>query len=155
MKSQPGFDKAVILDEHPNVEKMSEVIFEFAAPLLEPLSDDDDNAFHNIIAVAVLCWNASMVSKHEREEMLSRFIAETATEGVLPAKEFREILDFMVQRKQRLFKNNKRWITNYEIKQTKKDREVYIVSTLEQRHIKTLMSAEKKPWWERLLFWRR
>jgi hypothetical protein len=153
MRDSPEFDDAIMLDEHPDLQKMSEVLLEYAEPLTEPLPANDDMAFRNAVAVAALCWNAALAPKHEREGILHEFISQTSRGEVLPAEESREILNFMIQRKLQLFKNNRRWILNYEIKSTKRDREVYVISSLERKQLKSLMPARSKPWWKRLLFW--
>jgi hypothetical protein len=155
MKKSPEFDKTIVLDEHPDVQKMSAVLLDYAEPLTAQLPVHDDKAFRNAIGVAVMCWNAALASRNEREEMLRQFASRTSDEDILPAEELREILDFMVQRKMQLYKSNKRWIINYEIKSTKRDREVYVASTLEPKQVKALIPGYRKPWWRRLLFWRK
>lgn len=155
MREQPEFDKAVILDEHPDVEKMSEVLLKYAEPLTEPLPEHDDASFRKTIAFAVMCWNAALSIKLEREEIFRQFISQTPPTKEFPVEEVRGFFDFMIERKHRLFKDNKRWIVNYEIKFTKRDRHVYVASTLEPKQLKTLLPTERRPWWKRLLFWRK
>jgi hypothetical protein len=153
MRDSPEFDDAIILDEHPDLQKMSEVLLEYAEFLTKALPADDDKAFRKAVGIAVMCWNATLAPKHEREEILHEFISQTSRDDILPAEELREILNFMIQRKMQLFKNNRRWIISYEIKSTKRDREVYVISSLERKQLKTLMPTVGKPWWKRLLFW--
>lgn len=152
MKDSPEYAKTVVFNEPPGVEKMSEVLMEYAEPLTTPLPAHDDKAFRNAIGVAAMCWNAALSPKELRKEGLNQFVSSRANE-MLPAAELREILNFMVERKNRFFRNNKRWILDYSVTCTKKDRHVQIASTLEPKQMKNLLPVEHRPWWKRLLFW--
>lgn len=153
LRDTPDFDKAIVLEEHPDVPKMSQVLLEYAVPLTDPLPKDDNVAFRKAIGLAMICWNAALASRVQRKETLHQFVSEASKDVDLPSEELLDILNFMIQRKNRLFKNNKRVILNYEVKATKKDRQVYVVSSLEPEQMKTVMPGAYKPWWKRLLFW--
>lgn len=155
MREQPELDHAVLLDEHPDVEKMSEVLLEYAEPLTEPLTEDDDASFRKTIGFAVMCWNAALSTKLEREAIFRQFISQTPPIKEFPVEEVRGFFDFMIQRKRQLFNDNRRWIVSYEIKFVKRDRHVYVASTLESKQLKALIPAGRRPWWKRLLFWRK
>ena len=111
-------------------------------------------AFRKAIGLAVICWNAALASRMQRKEMFHQFVSEASKDVDLPSEELLDILDFMIQRKNRLFKNNKRIILNYEVIATKKEREVYVVSSLEPSQVKTVMPAAYKPWWKRIIWWK-
>jgi len=153
MRDSPEYDKTIVFDDPPGVEKMSEVLLEYAEPLTAPLPAHDGKAFRNAIGVAAMCWNAALSPKELRKEGLNQFVSGAADEVSLPAAELLEILNFMVERKNRLFRKNKRWILDYSVKSTKKDRQIHIVSTLEPKRVKNLLPVEHRPWWKRLLFW--
>lgn len=153
MRRSEEFENSIILDSHPDVEKMSGVLLEYAEPLTKPLPVNDDNAFRKSIGIAIMCWNAALSGKRRREEALNQFVSKTAKEDILPAAELLAILNFMVDRKHQLFGDNKRWILNYQVKSTKNEREILVVSTLEPNQVKSLLPDENKPWWKRLLFW--
>jgi hypothetical protein len=153
MRRSEKFENSIILDSHSDVEKMSGVLLEYAEPLTKPLPVHEDGAFRKSIGIAIMCWNAALSSKRRREEALNQFVSKTARDDTLPAAELLVILNFMVDRKHQLFGDNKRWILNYQVKSTKKEREILVVSTLEPNQVKSLLPAEDKPWWKRLLFW--
>ena len=49
----------------PGSEKMSEVLLDFADPLLEQTQDDDGHAFQNTIGIAIFSWNVSLLPEEK------------------------------------------------------------------------------------------
>jgi hypothetical protein len=107
-------------------EKMSDVIHRFA----EPLQDEDGDVPPNMIRFAILVWNASILKKGEREEIIKDI------ENVLPDpdEEMREIMisiiDMLLERKEKHFSDNKRFILDYHITETDNRVDLDVVSTL-------------------------
>jgi len=107
-------------------EKMSDVIHRFA----EPLQDEDGDVPPNMIRFAILVWNASILKKGEREEIIKDI------ESVLsdPDEEMREIMisiiDMLLERKEKHFVGNKRFILDYHITETDNRVDLDVVSTL-------------------------
>ncbi len=62
--------------------KMSEVILDFAEPLLNTI-DDDDELFEDAISFAVICWNASFLPEKERKKIVCSMVDEMAKSDVL------------------------------------------------------------------------
>jgi hypothetical protein len=65
-----------------NASKMSEVILNFAEPLLNTI-DDDDELFEDVISFAVICWNISFLPEKEQKKMICSLIDEMAKSNVL------------------------------------------------------------------------
>jgi hypothetical protein len=94
--------------------KMSDVFVEYAEPLLDPsvpYSEQD-----RVIKMAVMCWNLSLLPKDEREALLR--------DGFVKSKEpslsdgvniIVSMVEEMIERKERLFANDKRMIIEWNI----------------------------------------
>ncbi len=115
-----------VIQNPGGAEKMSDVIHRFA----EPLQDEDGDVPPNMIRFAILVWNASILKKGEREEIIKDI------ENVLPDpdEEMREIMisiiDMLLERKEKHFSDNKRFIIDYYITETDNRVDLDVVSTL-------------------------
>ncbi len=102
-----------VLKDPAGLEKMSEVIEEFAGPLLEHCSRMDQR--RGAIGLAVTAWNLSLLPDEEREKELSQHILPKT------GPEMKDILTTMVKRKQALYRDIQRLILDYEITDKGKD----------------------------------
>jgi hypothetical protein len=128
----------VVETERLGLPKMSEQIEELIDPFLRGVKSQ--KGFEGLVRVAVIAWNAEVVSKKERAEMLAstlaslikydltEFVRAAIERGVPPATidfdsandaiagETRDIvllLSSLIQRRQKLFADDRRFIVEY------------------------------------------
>ena len=131
-----------LLSEHPDVEKMSQVILDFAKPLTDVVTDSDDLGFKKAITTAILIWNASILPDEKREGFLQEVLNEIKNAYPESRKDFLEIYDVLMQRKKKYFQYNKRIIVDFEIGASRKSRELFVVSTLDQGAIRSILKPK-------------
>jgi len=107
---------------------MSEVLLEFAEPLLE--DSDDDESFRGKIAMAVLCWNLAILPPNEGEAELDSFVDELGGRVTFRHSGVHEALQMFIERKKALFAHDNRLIINYEIVEEKTGPRLLVMSTL-------------------------
>jgi len=129
---------AEFMTDRPEVEKMSDVILNYAKPLTEVLPEDDDESFQKAVIAAMMIWNAAILPDSEGKPLIKQMADEIGKSDLEARKSFLEMAEFMLERKRKRFRNNKRFIIDYEIKITKKDRELSVVSTLDSAAMKKI-----------------
>ncbi|MHC4678787.1 MAG: hypothetical protein ACYTEK_08820 [Planctomycetota bacterium] len=103
----------ILLEPLPFIRKMSEVLLEFAEPLLEAF--DDDSHFRDVIAMAAFCWNLTLLQPNEREAAINDIVKQMAGRDAFKRVGVREALRVLLDRKKALFADDNRLIVNYEI----------------------------------------
>jgi len=94
--------------------KLSEVIMEFVEPLSERINDIV--VTKRIIEFGILIWNLSFLPLEEREEQKKSIMKSfSIKEDDQDDDGFNEIYDYLIFRKDALFKNDKRFVVNYKI----------------------------------------
>lgn len=123
------FTRQKVLMQTGSGDKMSEVLRAFMEPYQEFASTRD--AYERLITIAVVAWNAALLPRDERkgfiDEASKSILASAGTEAV---EDFRGIVDELIKRKERLFANNRRYIIDYELSETKNDWHLSVVSTM-------------------------
>ena len=109
-------------------EKMSEVLEEFIEPYIESATTPE--AYQKLIALAIIAWNAALLEETERQSLIAQSAeAILATAGEKWNKDLQDILAMFIERKQRYFANNRRYILNYHLSETKKGYHLAVIST--------------------------
>lgn len=95
-------------------EKMSAVILDFAQPYIEKYGDDF-NKLYKLVSLAIMVWNISLLPEEDHKDAIEKMAAvfgeddpEAKQAGIL-------IIKSLLDRKRRLFADNKRVIMNYEL----------------------------------------
>jgi hypothetical protein len=94
--------------------KMSEVILDFAEPLLNTI-DDNDELFEDVISFAVICWNVSFLPEEEQQKILSSLVDEMAKSDVLLRLSVKNDIRMLLNRKKTFFADDKRMVVDYKI----------------------------------------
>jgi hypothetical protein len=95
-----------------DLEKMSDVILQFAEPLIQGSAGVISK---NAIRLAIAVWNASLLPKGEQSEALQP-IVDMLPEGDQDARrELAAAIDMLLARKRRYFAKNTRVILDYQI----------------------------------------
>jgi hypothetical protein len=109
-----------------DLEKMSDVILQFAEPLIQgPAGVISKNA----IRLAMTAWNASLLPRNEQLQTLKALV-DMLPEGDQEARrELVAAFDMLLARKQRYFANNKRVIFDYQITESADMVHLDVIST--------------------------
>jgi hypothetical protein len=111
----------------PYARKMSEVLLEFAEPLLE--DSDDDESFRSKIALAALSWNLTFMPSNEQEATLNNMVKELGRLDAFVRCGIKESIRMFIDRKRTLFANDNRLIINYEIVKEKTGPRLLVMSS--------------------------
>ncbi len=106
-------------------EKMSEVLLEFIKPYVDHV--DTEDAHRKLLTIAILAWNAAMLPREKRQEMVNSLLEDMRVPG---AKELRSIIEMLIERKLKHFAENKRLIINYELTDLGDGKHLSVASTL-------------------------
>jgi hypothetical protein len=109
--------------------KMSEVILDFAEPLLNTI-DDDDELFEEVIRFAVICWNASFLPEKEQKQILCSMVDGMAKSDVLLRLSVRDDIRMLLERKKAFFADDKRMLIEFEVIKEKGSRRLLAMSAL-------------------------
>ncbi len=108
---------------------MSEVILDFAKPLLDEC--DDEESEKSAIGLAILIWNASLFPKKDRDKEIQKIIS-----GTIPANDISDLaamkhyVNMLLERKKKYYPNNKKFIVNYQFSVSRNSRRLDVASTL-------------------------
>ena len=98
---------------------MSEILLDFAKPLLDETDPFEKGAFEAILKTAILVWNYSIIK--ENPDSLSKGDLTIAQLDAMIARGFsdpvgKEVLRFYLERKKSMFPDNKHCIADFDLK---------------------------------------
>lgn len=109
-------------------EKMSDVVEEFLAPYEQSAQSTEE--YRRLIGIGILAWNAALVQGEKREQLLSDMLRIIAPNSDRQTQEdFYGILREMIERKEKYFATNRRFIVNFELTETPTGLHLSIAST--------------------------
>jgi len=112
-------------------QKMSEVIIDFAQPLLDQVYDDQ--AKKKILAFAVTAWNVALLPKDERAKLMEELIqSQKRLAGTREEKYLRAMLEMLVERKRTHFADISRFVLDFEFVDMEDEFRFNVASTLQQ-----------------------
>jgi hypothetical protein len=80
--------------------------------------------------LAIIAWNAALLEETERQSLITQSTeAILATAGEKWKKDLQDIVAMFIERKQRYFANNRRYILNYHLSETKPGYHLAVIST--------------------------
>ena len=112
------------------MEVMSQVIWDFAAPLLETCSDEASE--RKAISLAIYVWNTAMLPEPQCRHALDAYLAEC--QKVLPPEELNTLSDYidrLVQTRRTQFAHNRKKVTNCTFGDYGPDRHIEVGYTME------------------------
>jgi hypothetical protein len=114
LRDIPGFENAKLQQASPGGEKMSEVILDFVRPLAESMSIEIvDN---RMLFPAVAGWNIALLPEDQRDEAVEELIKKTGkADDIEIIVALRDLLGSFIERKLQFFKDNQRWILDWEV----------------------------------------
>ncbi len=98
----------MLVKDVPGVEKMSEILSEFARPLLDMCKAKEDHA--KILRLAAIAWNTALLPEEERAASLldTKFTDLLGSEGM-------RLMQYLIQRKLDLFAGKTRPVHDIEV----------------------------------------
>jgi hypothetical protein len=112
------------------MEVMSQVILDFAAPLLETCSDEASE--RKAISLAIYVWNTAMLPEPQCRRTLEAYLTEC--QNVMPPEALNTLSDFidqLVQTRRTRFAHNRKKITNCTFGDHGPDRHIEVGYTME------------------------
>lgn len=100
------------LQLHESGEKMSEVLGLFVEPYVEFATNY--HAYNNLIAAAVIAWNAALLDVKHQREFLNQAKKTSGLDAAVK-KDFIMIIGELIKRKNLLFADNHRFIVSYKV----------------------------------------
>ena len=129
MKKSKYLPGAKFVIEPNGKEKMSEVIFDFAKPLLDECRDSDTEK--KAISLAILVWNVSLLPQKSRNHAIQKMHSNLlSSDDAADLATMMYYVDMLMERKRKYFPNNKRAIIDYQFSGSGKDRRLDVASTL-------------------------
>lgn len=125
-----------------NATKMSEVIMEFAEPYLERATTMEDQK--KALTMAIAMWNLSMLPKGKRAEEIEKLLGKLGGPEADPREdaESKKLIQFFMDRKEKLFPDIERLILNYDMVETPQGVHLNVVSTVSEKRA-ALTGSEK------------
>ena len=112
-------------EEIPFARKMSEVLLEFAEPLLE---DSFDEEFEPIISFASMCWNCSFLPQKQQQSHLKDIIRSMGKFDLHNRLEAKKWFNMLLERKRIFFADERRIIANYRIIEEEDEHRLIVMS---------------------------
>ncbi|MBI5714291.1 MAG: hypothetical protein HZC38_12850 [Chloroflexi bacterium] len=116
------------IEIHKQGEKMSEVLGLFIAPYAQYAPNYE--AYNRLVATAVVAWNAALLEGNHRRKFLNE-IRKTLPNDKTTQQDFTDIVEGLIERKERFFADNHRNILNYKVVDIGRNYHLSVVSTPE------------------------
>lgn len=116
--------------EAPDKEKMSEVILDFAEPLLENC-DDNNELLKKAITIAIIVWNISLLPEKDHDDAIQDISSKLSpSENASDYVAMMSYIDMLMERKKKYFSNNRRAIVSYHFSNVQGGIHLYVASTI-------------------------
>ncbi|MFM6172543.1 MAG: hypothetical protein ACKPB4_10470 [Sphaerospermopsis kisseleviana] len=117
IKNDPELkNKNTVFVENPkDFRKMSEILLEYIEPFLE--DTDTYQQRSSLVEIAVMAWNLALVSEEARQELLKELFSDhpSDSEDIEAEKELQRLMQKLIKRKQKLFAEEKRFVTDFKL----------------------------------------
>jgi len=107
--------------------KMSEVIIDFAEPLLNTI-DDDDELFEEALRFAGICWNISFLPENERKQIAQSLVNEVGKSDIIKRLKVKDDIQMLLERKKAFFADDRRMLMDLKVFEEKGSRRLLAMS---------------------------
>jgi len=107
--------------------KMSEVILDFAEPLLNTI---DDETFEYAISFAVLCWSLSFFPEKEQQQHIRNIINRIGESNTMACLEVEDWVRILLERKKDFFADDRRMVLSHQVVEEEGRRRLLVTSAL-------------------------
>jgi hypothetical protein len=112
-----------------SVEKMSEVLLDFAKPLFTGV-DKDSDAFDTAVGIAVTVWNISQAPEDVQDTLLDELLDRATEDDPSAADGLQDTLVLLLERRRQLYPDNNRIILDYKLIRHGIHKHLDVVSTV-------------------------
>jgi len=114
----------------PNMTKMSDIIIDYARPLLNVAKNDEEQK--KALSIAIAIWNLSLYPKEMQSEYIGKIteIMTASRKDSRISENEKEVLNFLMERKKTFYPEIKRVILDYEYVETPKGFHINVVSNI-------------------------
>ncbi len=120
---------AEMVIEPEGAEKMSEVLREFIEPYMSSVKNIENH--RNLLDLAIAAWNTSLLPEAGQQDMINNFLKVSLIKSdPQMQQDIKELLHEMIARKKKDFFNNKRFITDFQLKLMGKQYHLSVASSL-------------------------
>lgn len=121
-RNQDNEDLVFVEKPEKGMKKMSEVLIDFVEPLINDQKSYEKRNF--LMKISVVAWNMSLLDEEKREEMMQDLLNLLFPDPLEPnyaegSQEIRIILQQLIDRKLKLFAEDNRFVTDYQLSKTK------------------------------------
>ena len=109
-----------------SLEKMSEILLEYAEPFLEIIDLDNKAEYEKAIMLAIMLWNCAIMEKPGKN---IRKKLEKILKPLMPGVNINDNINNMIERKRQMFPDNKRIIISFDVTETSDDYHISVAST--------------------------
>jgi hypothetical protein len=106
--------------------KMSSVFLEFVAPYTAMAKSEEQ--YRTAIQIGLIAWNVAFLPRQARKEKLDSLIEQLAPAN---AADLRNLIEEMIERKERSFGDCRRWILGHRVEMTPGGARLSVVSAAE------------------------
>ena len=117
IENDPAFAGKVVCLTKTGKEKMSDIIINFAEPLME--KNPSVEVEKMLIVFAIGCWNATLLPDEYKKPFMEDILDAVSCEGPSMRDTYRIFLRMMMERKQKLFANNRRFVISWNFQELK------------------------------------
>ena len=107
-----------IIEDRTGEPKMSEILLDFAAPLLDMADTNDKDEVRMILSMAATAWNAAIMEDTAGKQALDRLLAPLLKEDPEGKPGLQPYVRMLMDRKREEFGDVQRVITSYEVTMT-------------------------------------
>jgi len=105
-----GSKKHKLVDSE-NLEKMSDILLDYAQPFLDIIKTEEKIEYEKSIEISMMLWNCAIM----KESPGMRRKIMKMLKPAMPDTESKNVVKYMLDRKRRMYPDNKRLILNYEL----------------------------------------
>ena len=127
MKKKGTFDVQKVLYEPKGEVKMSAIVLDFVEPYAKHTKTPE--AYQTLIRIAMIAWNVALLPETEHEAMIDIPITNQHLSRA-DRKEIRNLLEGLIERKNKHFADYNRAIMDYQLAETKDGITLSIASSL-------------------------
>jgi len=113
--------------EYVSERKLSEVVLEFAEPLINVVEGTEGE--EKAIRMSVTLWNSSLLPKQKALEVIKPALDDLANGDQTLTSEFHSMFDMMYDRKQNYFSTDNRFIVDYSLEKNSEGFYLQVAST--------------------------
>ena len=125
LDEQFGTEGEVIRDS--TIDKMSDILLAYAAPFLDTIETASKAEYEKAIMISMTLWNCAIIQNGGAKE--SKKI-EKMLKSLMPDAESRNVMKYMLERKQQMYPDNKRMMMNYELTEISDGFHLSVASTM-------------------------